>query len=183
MKTVKKLLKQGVDKKEIYNSAMQEGLNPKKVSRFLANFPDKDRSDKYNTANKVLVFIYGLLSVFSLLQVLVLTSDMSSGLTLALVAFSLILPIAVIYSIYKKQAIGYLLLSFFSVKGILNAIKEFGSHPNDIEAIGLLVAIAINFSILIYVVSLKKKLFPHQNFFNSRKNSDKTVVYTAEAVI
>ena len=55
MKIVKRLLKEGENKVSIFEKALAEGLNPKKVSKYLAMYPDAEESEKYNRANKILL--------------------------------------------------------------------------------------------------------------------------------
>ncbi|WP_332419115.1 hypothetical protein [Vibrio metschnikovii] len=175
MKIVKRLLKEGENKMSIFEKALAEGLNPKKVSKYLAMYPDAEESEKYNRANKILIGIYSVLVLLGLLGAAPILSELPNGAILGVLAFALLIPVAVINCIYKKQSIGYLILCFFLFKGILDSFKGYEADP-----VGVWVGGAINISLIIYVVILKNKLFPHQNFFNTKKNDEGVSIFTKD---
>lgn len=175
MKIVKRLLKEGKNKKDVFKQATEEGFNPKKVSKYLAMYPDIEESEKYNGANNILIGIYSIMVLLSMLGAASRISELPQAVIYGVVAFALLIPAAVIYCIYKKQAIGYLILCFFLLKGILDTLKEYEADP-----VGVLVGVAISASLLIYVVVLKYKIFPHQNFFNTKKNNEGIAIFTKD---
>jgi hypothetical protein len=175
MKIVKRLLKEGENKESIFEKASAEGLNPKKVSKYLAMYPDAEESENYNRANNVLIGIYSVLVLLGLLGAAPILSELPTGAILGVLAFALLIPSAVIYCIYKKQSIGYLILCFFLFKGILDSFKEYEADP-----VGVWVGVAINVCLIIYVVILKNKLFPHQNFFNTKKDAEGISIFTKD---
>lgn len=173
MKIVKRLLKEGENKNSIFEKASVEGLNPQKVSKYLAMYPDAEESKKYNRANNILIGVYSVLVLLGLLGAAPILSELPVGAMLGILAFALLIPGAVIYCIYKKQSIGYLILCFFLLKGILDSFKEYEADP-----IWVWVGVAINSCFIVYVVILKNKLFPHQNFFNTKKNAEGISIFT-----
>lgn len=175
MKIVERLLKEGENKNIIFEKASDEGLNPKKVSKYLAMYPDADDAEKYNKANNILIGIYSVFVLLGLLGVAPMLSELSIAAILGVLAFALLIPGAVIYFIYKKQSIGYLIICFFLFKGILDSFKGFESDPT-----GVLVGIIANTCLIVYVIILKNKLFPHQNFFNTRKNDEGIAIFTKD---
>jgi hypothetical protein len=177
MKIVKRLLKEGESKNNIFDQATGKGLNPKKVSKYLASHPDKEEAEKYSRANNMLIGIYSVVVLLSMLGAVSMISELPRAAIYGVLAFSLLIPAVVIYCIYKKQSIGYLLLCFFLVKGIIDSFKEYEADPT-----GVLVGVAISGSLLIYVIVLKIKLFPYQNFFNTKKNSEGIAVFTKREV-
>ncbi|MES0489949.1 MAG: hypothetical protein ABUK01_08165 [Leptospirales bacterium] len=175
MKIVKRLIKEGVDKKEIFAKASDEGLNPKKVSRLLAMYPDVEESEKYNKANNILIGIYIVMVLFGILGAASMLNELPTEAILGILAFALLIPIAVIYILYKKQALGYLVLSFFLIKGITDSIKEYQTDP-----VAVWIGVGLSACLIVYAVILKIKLFPHQNFFNTKKDSDGIVIFTKD---
>ena len=173
MKAVKKQLSAGLGKNEIFEKASVDGLNLKKVSKYLAMFPDSDESLKYNKANNILIGIYSILVIIGLLGSASMFSSIPPAGLVAVLLFALLIPAAVIYSIYKKQSIGYLILCFFLFKGILDSFKGYEAEPTSV-----LIGVSINAALIIFIVILKNKLFPHQNFFNTKKDNDGFSVYT-----
>lgn len=173
MKLVKRLMKEGVNKEEIFARASEEGLNLKKVSKYLAMYPDQEESETYGKANNILIGVYSLLVLFGLLGAAPLLAELPPAAMLGVLAFALLIPGVVINGIYKKQSIGYLLLSFFLLKGIIDSFKDYQSDPMTVW-----IGVGINLCLIVYVVILKNKLFPHQNFFNSKKNSEGIALFT-----
>ncbi|MEM9257365.1 MAG: hypothetical protein AAGA91_18140 [Pseudomonadota bacterium] len=175
MKIVKRLLKEGENKGSIFEKASAEGLNPKKVSKYLAMYPDPEESENYNRANNILIGIYSVLVLLGLLGATHILFELPAGAMLGVLAFALLIPGAIIYCIYKKQSIGYLILCFFLFKGILDSFKEYEASP-----VGVWVGVAINACLVVYVVILKNKLFPHQNFFNTKKSGEGIAIFTKD---
>lgn len=175
MKFVKRLMKEEVNKKEIFERASDEGLNPKKVSKYLAMYPDPDDATKYNKANKILIGLYFAMVLLSMLGAVSMLTELPPAAIFGVLAFALLLPGAVMYFIYKKQSVGYLVLCFFLIKGILDSLKEYESDPT-----GVLIGAGISLCLLVYVVVLKNKMFPHQNFFNTKKNSEGIAIFTKD---
>ena len=177
MKIVKRLLKEGENKKSIFEKALAEGLNLKKVSKYLAMYPDSEESESYNKANNILIGVYSVLVLLGLLGAMPILSELPVGAILGVLAFALLIPGVVIYCIYKKQSIGYLMLCFFLFKGILDLFKGYESDPA-----GVWVGVAINACLIVYVVILKNKLFPYQNFFNTKKNNEGFAIFTKDLI-
>jgi len=175
MKIVKRLIKEGVDKKEIFAKATDEGLNPKKVSRLLAMYPDAEESEKYNKANNILIGIYSVLVLLGILGATSMLSELPPEAILGIIAFALLIPIALVYVIYKKQSLGYLALSFFLIKGITDSFKEYETDPTSVW-----IGVGLSVCLIGFAVILKNKLFPHQNFFNTKKDSDGIYIFTKD---
>jgi hypothetical protein len=55
----------------------------------------------------------------------------------------------------------------FHIKGILDSLKLIESSPK-----WFVIGVTVNLAMLVFVVILKKKLFPYQNFFNSKKTNE-----------
>ena len=173
MKISKKQLAAGLSKKEIFEKASVEERDLKKVSQYLAMFPDKEESKKYNKANNILLGIYALLTIMSLFGLSSMFSELPLIVSILAQSFDLLIFGTVIYFVSKKMSVGYFLLSFFVFKGALNAFKGYESDPASVWF-----ALFINIALLIFIVVLKRKLFPHQNFFNTKKDSDGFAIYT-----
>ncbi|WP_031565934.1 hypothetical protein [Rheinheimera texasensis] len=175
MKIVKRLLKQGENKNSIFEKASAEGLNPKKVSKYLSMYPDAEESENYNRANNILIALYSVLVLLGVLGASPFLSGLPVGAMFAVLAFALLIPGAVIYYIYKKQSMGYLVLCFFLLKGILDSFKEYEADP-----MAVWVGVIINACLIVYVVILKNKLFPYQNFFNTKKDVEGFSIFTKD---
>lgn len=136
-------------------------------------FPDDEESKKYHKANNILLGIYTLLTMMSLFGLISTLSGMSPTVIAVALSFDILILAAVIYCISKKQSLGYLILCFFLFKGAMDSFRGYESDPTSVW-----VSVFINIALVIFIVVLKRKLFPHQNFFNTRKDSDGFAVYT-----
>lgn len=110
--------------------------------------------------------LIGLLGSLSLLL------EMPGNVLLLVLAIGLFFPIAIIYTVAKKQPAGYMILSFFMVKGILDSLEALQQ-----ETTPAMIGIAINVAILVFAVFLKLKLYPYQNFFQNKKSENGHFVF------
>lgn len=58
MKSIWQSLNAGVNKHEIFNNAIADGLAPKKVAKVLSIAPGAEEGRKYDTANTILAGLY-----------------------------------------------------------------------------------------------------------------------------
>lgn len=170
MKQLKKDIKNGVNKDEAFTNLINRNGDQKQGSKILALYPEPQYAKKYNTANKVLILIYGLLSLLAILGLLINFIHLSPSNLLFLFAIGALLPSVVIYFIYKKNAAGYIFLAFLLAKGMIDVFRQKDQSI-------ILISIVINLTLLIFVVILKYKLFPYQNFFNTKKDANGLYVY------
>ncbi|RVU85575.1 hypothetical protein EOL70_06390 [Leucothrix sargassi] len=173
MKIVKQFLKEGVNKKDIFEKAMDEGLNSKRVSKYLAKRPDVEEAKKYEKANYILIGIYAVTVLLGLLNVIPLFKELSLPAALGLLAFSLLIPAALIYAIFIKDPVGYFVLAFLFIRGVLLSFSNL-----EVDPVGAGIDIAVSIGLVIYIVILKGKLFPYQSFFHTKKADDGTTVFT-----
>lgn len=163
MRIVKRLLREGKSKDSIFEKASEEGLNLKKVSKYLAMYPDLEESESYSSANNTLIGIYLVWILLGLLSIAPILPEFPVATVIGFIAFEVLIPVLVLYCIYRKISIGYLILLFFL---FINILRLFGAGVIDV-----LSEVCINAFFIAYVVILKNKLFPYQNFFNTKKNA------------
>jgi hypothetical protein len=170
MKQLKKDLKNGMSKDEAFANLINRNGDQRQGSRILALYPEPQYAQKYNTANKILIIIYSLLSLFAILGLLINYIHLSFAILLFLFTIGALLPAVVIYLLYKKNAAAYIFLAFLLIKGMIDVFRQKDQSI-------ILVSIIINLILLIFVVILKYKLFPYQNFFNTKKDANGIYVY------
>ncbi|MFY9143085.1 hypothetical protein [Sulfuricurvum sp.] len=170
MKQLKKDIKNGIGKDEAFTKFISRNGDQKKGSRVLSIFPEQLYAEKYSTANKILMTIYGLLTLVGLLGLGVQFMHLPLTWFLFLLTIGFLLPALVLYLLYKKNAGAYMFLAFLLVKGMLDLLRQ-----NDQTTV--LIGFAINAGLLIFVVILKQKMFPYQNFFNTKKDTNGLYIY------
>lgn len=175
-KLIKTLIRDKVNKHEIFEKAVARGWKKKKAAGYLAQFPDYDLADKYNKQNIVLISIYSLLVFINILGIINNTPQFNFVVTAGVVGLFILIYGWVVCSIYRKQAFGYLFMSFLLFKSI------FDSFIVEINQTTVWIDSAISLAILLYAVTLKNKLFPHQNFINTKRNDEGLLAYTKSSV-
>ncbi|MDD2779954.1 hypothetical protein [Sulfuricurvum sp.] len=170
MKQLKKDLKNSMDKDEAFIKFINRNGDQKKGSRILSLFPEPKYAEKYAKANKILITIYGLLSLFAILGLSVQFAHLPPLWLLFLLTIGVLLPALVLYLLYKKNAGAYMFLAFLLVKGIFDLLRQSDQSM-------ILIGIVVNLGLLIFVVILKQKMFPYQNFFNTKKDTNGLYIY------
>lgn len=166
MKIVRSLLAQGLSHQEVMKAARQEGADPKKVSNILANIADAPRIQENRRG--ILFFQIGLLMIN-----LAVTAEIAwqgfqhqDPLFYAMAAGCLLFTAAFWYGISRNFASAYLAVIFltaYSCTRVLPALKETPVQTG----LSLLLAIIV----IAMAIRLKLRLFPQQNFFNTRKQA------------
>ncbi|CAG9001747.1 MAG: hypothetical protein CENE_03773 [Candidatus Celerinatantimonas neptuna] len=144
MKNIKRLLKEGGDKNEIFDKAVHEGLNSKKVSRYLAKNPDPEESKKHNLINNILVGIYVILILLSIPKIAIDFYQLAPLYDLAPLQITIIgsiilisIQLLIIYSIYKKIAYGYIVVFLSQALSIFLLLQSCLTVSNAAPKISL----------------------------------------------
>lgn len=174
MKIVRKLLKEGKNKQEIFDKTTNEGFKQKKVAKCLARYPDPEEAEKYKKANMVLVGLCVALILLRVTTLALLSAEFASVVVLA-AAIPLVIVCVATYFIFKMQPSGYLILCYFLAISTFHSFNLIQSNPRS-----TLLAISMSVFLIIYAVVLKYKIFPYQNFGNTMKDSDGIPIYTKD---
>lgn len=172
MKELRKDIKNGISKDEAFKNYLNRGGDAKKGSRYLSYIPEGQFADKYLIANNMLLSVYGVLSVMGLVALLPQLLSLPPVGIIIVLLIGLLIPGVILYLIYKKNAVGYFILAFFCLKGIVDSFRVYQEDPGSVW-----VGVTINLILLIFVVILKKKIFPYQNFLNVKKNENGHYLY------
>ena len=175
MRSLKQDIKDGLGKEEAFDNVKIRGGNLKKASRYLARLPDSSNTDKYNLANNVLIFLYLAWEGFGLLFFDFTKLELPVGLVVVFFAIVLFPHVIVTYLLLKKNANGYMFLSFLYCYSITRMFDVYQEDPTS-----TLICAVIVVSLLIFVVTLKGKLFPYQNFFNTKKDDNGHYIFKPE---
>ncbi len=179
MKTVKFLFKEGVGKHEIFGRAVEAGLDRIEVSRYLAGQPDRHLAERYNKISKILIWILSVL-VFLGLAVLSFNPTLSRVTLITELIFWIPIIGYSIYLVYKKEAYIYDNLSAIFLMVMLKSSVYLTEY---FTGLGVVVVMGIEFTFIMYMLALRKKLFPYQNLvgrrkFGRRKTDDGIYIYT-----
>lgn len=165
MKKVRKLINLGITKEEAFKIATEEeGLDPKKVGRYLVSFADSFELEKHKTLHKVLILLISVttfIKLVGLVPMFIQETLAFQALILGVLAFNL----WIIISTYIGQAIGFYAYAFFSAREVMNAFKVF-----DINDEFILLSIGLHVPVIILSIYVKNKLFPHQGYLNRERD-------------
>lgn len=175
MKSVWKSLKTGVNKHEIFDRAIADGLMPKKVAKVISRSPDAEDARKFEYANIVLASLYTALVLHGFYIAIPILKTLPASWIGPTLAFALLLPVFVISNIIQKRPIGYILACIFLAQGIFDSLAELEAYPTLV-----LSQMAINTGLIIFAFTLKNKLFPYQNFFHMKKDEQGLAVFSKE---
>ena len=178
MKFVKQLLKEGISKEEVYERAVDKGLDKKRVSTYLANFPDQDLAGKYKKLNLILVSLVSVWACLGLLQAVLIMFKLPLLAGIMMMILVIAILTLIIYNVYTMKSMSYFILCFFAGKSILNSVGALRSFSSIVEAIFIGLVMLLSLTIIVLAVLLKKKVFPYQNFINSKQADDGTVLYS-----
>ena len=165
MKYVRNLLKQGLSKMEVFQRGVYSGLSKQQVSRYLSLFPDLEQSRKYHTANQSFIILYSIVVMLATIgSAFELDLVGVNKYTVILFLCSLLFDGFIIYCLYKKNALSYLIVAFFCFKGSINCLRDF-----DLNMIGTWIGLSIDVALFVYAILLKIWLFPYQNLLHTKR--------------
>ena len=174
MKYVRSLLKKGLSKVEVFQRGVYSGLSKRQVSRYLSLFPDPEQSEKYHTANLTFIILYSIVVMLATIgSVFEISYEFLNQYTAILFFCSLLFDGFILYGLYKKNALSYLIVAFLCFKGSINCVRDF-----DMNMIGAWIGLSIDVSLFIYAMSLKIWLFPYQNLFHSKRYQEGVYCFT-----
>lgn len=172
MKIVSPLLAQGLSHKEVMKAALAQGVDRKKVSNFLANVADAPLIE----VNRTGILTFQLLLL--LLNLSVVAAMVWHGYAnhepvyYAGAAGGLLFSAAFWYGISRNFASAYLAVIILTVTSCIRVLPALKETPEQTVPSLILALIVVGLA-----VRLKSRLFPRQNFFNSKKQPEGGLCY------
>jgi len=171
LKRIKEILKTGLSKEEAFQQAAEENLDLIKVARHLASFADQKEIEENKLLHRIFVGILVLNVLINAPYFFELLAQINS-LAVIIPLIVIALPIWIIYSVFRGQAIGFYIYAFFTVRGLPSNFE--GYEGNEFSS---WILFSLWLMLLVYSVYLKNKLLPYQNYFNTKKDEDGYSVY------
>ncbi|MFT3883179.1 MAG: hypothetical protein QM703_26450 [Gemmatales bacterium] len=172
MKIVSPLLAQGLPHQEVMKAALKQGANPKKVSNFLANVADAPRLQENRTGILVFQLCLLLLNLAFVADVFFNGFENLAPYNYALAGACLLFTAAFWYGISRNFASAYLAVIIMTASACVRVLPALKYTPEK-TSLSLLLAVIV----IAMAVRLKFRLFPQQNFFNTRKRADGGLCY------
>ncbi|MFT6924493.1 MAG: hypothetical protein ACJAZP_000051 [Psychromonas sp.] len=166
-KQMQKDVRTGGSKHQAFSRYLSAGGQPEPGSMALAMIPDKATVEQYGWMNILILLMYWL-PIGSLYAA---GAFMQGNFYLG----HLLVPMIVTYFLLRKSAVSYYFFIYLSAKPIYEAFNT--NTDNNL----FLSFVTVYCSILIVLtIKTKLRLFPYQSFFQQKKKSDGTFVFTAE---
>lgn len=176
VKQLSKEVKQGKSKTEAFKTYLDAGGDEKKGASCLSMLPDQDLRLKYQKQTFALLYIYLFFVLLGLAAAIPLFMELGSiGATIGVIAFALAIPAIVTWAILMGDATGYFIFVFFMLHGISGSFDDYALDP-----MGSWIGAGINLALIVWALSIKKKIFPYQNLFSSRKDANGVAIFTAQ---
>ena len=170
---IRRRIAQGESKKDIYNQyTMTEWESC--VTRFLPTQVSLRSRKKWGWLNNILLACLALITVFKVLDVFFLTSDLGSNTGRCIVLLiAATINIAIIVAIARFSGIAYLLAICFAGRGIANIFEAMGkvSLSFDLGSAIFVLNAALVVSSLVLLLILYKVLLPNTNFILQPKRN------------
>jgi len=133
----------------------------------LGNLKDKNLIKKHKTANKILIALMCILTLFTVLigYAFGVNSGSSSPIYWSLIA---IIPAMFTYGFIKKNQGAYIAYIFLSLSQLPKSFEGFGENIM-VDVSGLVISI----SLVALVWYVKSKLFPYMGFIGPKKDKNK----------
>jgi len=172
MKIVSPLLAQGLPHQEVMKAAVAQGAHPKKVSNFLANVADAPLIEENRQGILVFQFYMLMVNLAFVADVFFHGFDRLEPFNYPLAGVGLLVAAAFWYGISRNFASAYLAVIIMTASACVRVLPAFKESPGQAMLSILFAVILIGMA-----VRLKFRLFPHQNFLNSRKRADGGLCY------
>ena len=170
---IRRRIAQGESKKDIYNQyTMTEWESC--VTRFLPTQVSLRSRKKWRWLNNILLACLVLITVFKVLDVFFLTSDLGSNVgRCVVILIAAAVNIALIVAIARFSGIAYLVAICFSGKGITNILEAMGKIrlSFDLGSAIFVLNVALVVSSLVLLLILYKVLLPNTSFFLQPKRN------------
>ncbi|MFT6984830.1 MAG: hypothetical protein ACJAT7_000631 [Psychromonas sp.] len=167
IKQMQRDVKTGGCKYEAFARYQASGGQAVSGSMALAMIPDKTAVEKYGWMNKLILLMYWL----PIGSLYVAGAIMQGNYYLG----HLLVPMIVTYFVLKKSAISYYFFIYLSVNIIYQAFNSNTDNNLFLPFVTLYCSVLI-----LLTIKTKLRLFPYQSFFQQRKKSDGTFIFTSE---
>ncbi|GDY24697.1 MULTISPECIES: hypothetical protein [unclassified Agarivorans] len=159
MKQIHQLLADGQTKQQVYEYAEQQQWNLRKVTKILASEPEPGSLKLYAKPKALLLAVLQFMVLSKLVFGFMVAEQVSGQLLLALLMPALV-PLLIIFMIYKNAPNGYLLLMVFA------GFSVYQSLPYIFQVEGM-INVVLSAVFAGFTFYLKKRLFPFQNLFHT----------------
>lgn len=172
MKIVSPLLAQGLPHQEVMKAAVAQGADSRKVSNFLANVADAPLLIENRQGIRAFQIYLLLLNLAFVADMFLHGFGSLAPWNYLVAGIGLIVTAAFWYGISRNFASAYLAVIFLTGSACVRVMPAFKDAPGQ-TLLSVLLAVVL----IAMAVRLKLRLFPHQNFFNSRKRADGALCY------
>lgn len=172
MKAVNHLLALGLSHREIIQKAPSLGIDVKKAQNYLANVADAPLIKENRPAIMTMQVYMLVLNCLAMGSLAWLGWHEQETFYYIMAGAGALFTAGFWYGISKNRASAYVAVCYLTGLASLQALRGMKEAPGII-----LMCVLLNIVLIAMAVRLKLRLFPHQNFFNTKKRQDGCLCY------
>lgn len=172
MKAVDQLLAQGLTHAQIIKTADTLGLDMKKLQNYLANTADAPLIREHRPAILTMQVYMLTLNCLAVGSMAWLGWHEQEVMYYIAAGVGALFTAAFWYGISRHRASAYVAVCFLTGLACMQALRAVKEAPATV-----MICVMLNLILIAMAVRLKLKLFPQQNFLNSKKRQDGCLSY------
>lgn len=158
---------------------MAKGLDMKRVSLYLAKFPDPDLSTRFDKLNKLFLLLFAIAIIpYASFQIIEFLNELPPFNLGNFMVFVLYLGVMgfVLFLIHIKNAEGYLLAALWALVGIVGQFDMFFESSLHLLGFGGVLSIFV----MVFAFVVRQKIFPYYHIFGPQKAVDGGYLFTEQ---
>ena len=171
IKTMQSEFDNGEALSNIYEKYKSEDISEKKFATLVASLKDQNLILKHKTANRVLISLMVLITIFTAIAGYGIGVDAASTNPIYWCAIAII-PMIFLYNFVKVNYQAYLAYVLLSITQFPKSLDNFGA-----ELVTDIIGVALSIFLIAFVWYLKNKLFPYMGFFGVKKGANEQYAF------
>ena len=171
IKTMQTEFDNGDTLSNIYEKHKGEDISEKKFAILVASLKDNNLILKHKIANKVLIFVMVLVTIFTAIAGYGIGVDVASPNPIYWCAVAII-PMIFLYNFVKVNYQAYLAYVLLSIIQFPKSLENFGA-----ELVTDIIGVVLSLFLIALVWYLKNKIFPYMGFFGVKKDANKQYAF------
>ena len=168
-RAINQLLKDGHSRKDIFEKAIETGLDPKKAAKFLASSPSLEAMNKHRGHRYAITGVAATAFLINLPLLIALMSQLPP-VAMLVVSLLLLIPIYTVYALFTAKLEGFFLFWMLNANGIIDSLQSYST--NEVPAWAVTTVLTFSLAVMVYSGFVKMKMYPHQNLLNLRKDEN-----------
>ena len=162
--SVAQWMKAGINKAEIYDKLVAQGAKKKSAAFYIASYADPRLKFRHDGKVNLLVTIMLIQAALAALLGATMAAEIHTNAKWLIAGLFALIPLLFAWGFYKYSAMAYNAYILLSIIQIPGQLSDFMAAP-----LANTIALSITVAILVFVWSLRSRLFPDFAFIFPRK--------------